>query len=261
MSPQLPCGRITHIPRHRDAVSEVAERARNGLRMQPRRDAIGVGRLEKYADHVAQRDVDLRDGPFINRSVWIRERGAHGREARPAGASRAETDDRLLVAEDALGRLAPRAALVVAEAVERLQSILLRERQPPRAVATVDRSRISLGFSSGVAAADLWGKIVGVRVVVGPDIPERRPRLHCREPALHMRPPGIGAYEQPLIVGQRCGHSLQKRREHAVHERNVLAEEERSALSCKRRIYLVHECEEVVPLCPIVHARRQPTEP
>eukprot|EP00965_Chrysotila_dentata_P144826 4783568-Pleurochrysis_carterae.AAC.2 len=50
----------------------------------------------------------------------------------------------LLVAEDALGRLAPRAALVVAEAVERLQSILLRERQPPRAVATVDRSRISL---------------------------------------------------------------------------------------------------------------------
>eukprot|EP00965_Chrysotila_dentata_P144828 4783568-Pleurochrysis_carterae.AAC.4 len=83
-------------------------------------------------------------------------------------------------------------------------STLKAEVERVRCSGLVDACRATLSFLREAANSET---VINKKSRRCQRLTSRTAHLHCREPALHMRPPGIGAYEQPLIVGQLQGQN------------------------------------------------------
>eukprot|EP00982_Pelagococcus_subviridis_P008916 30888-Pelagococcus_subviridis.AAC.2 len=111
--------------------------------------------------------------------------------------------------------------------------------------------------------AELRREVVRVRVVVAlyPRVSVRAER-HRAVPRVEPGPPSPGLFDlEALVVCQRRGHALEKRRERDVHERQLLAEKIRAGRLPKLRVDNVHSFLELASVPAVRPRRRQPSHP
>mmetsp|Transcript_51872 Transcript_51872/g.103227 ORF Transcript_51872/g.103227 Transcript_51872/m.103227 type:complete len:279 (+) Transcript_51872:657-1493(+) len=100
-----------------------------------------------------------------------------------------------------------------------------------------------------------------VRVEIRLDVPVRRAALHGQEPLLDPWPLRVAPQSEPLVVGARGRHPLEKGSEHAVDQRELTSEEVGPSSDTKLAVDAAQQIFKVEALRTIGHGRGEPAEP
>mmetsp|Transcript_30589 Transcript_30589/g.55023 ORF Transcript_30589/g.55023 Transcript_30589/m.55023 type:complete len:501 (+) Transcript_30589:1285-2787(+) len=220
MGPQLPGSSVRHVTGHTHPLLQVLQALTN-LLVQHWSRTGGVRALQEGLGHALQGHLYCVDDLWrcwagVGVGLGSHDRGK-ARQRGPAGRKHSHI---CVVVDKALSCLSPGCRLVVAPQPQHewLDAICIgrRERKVP-ALAVLSINLADILIVLLVAAPQLWGKVMTVRVEVGLHGAVGCTAVHRVIPLVQVRPAAVAADLEALEVRNGGGDALEERGEHDVN--------------------------------------------